>query len=94
MNNSTVRHKTDFQHPDEYKQLIDSPNYIYAINDNKAQELSARKLIENSVIGLLIHHEQDHKPIMLSTNITNSISRWNDSDAPGSCSLEILLAKD
>ena len=39
MNNSTVRHEADFQHPDVYKQLIDSPNYIYAINDNKAQEL-------------------------------------------------------
>ena len=52
MNNSTIRHEDDFQHPDEYKQLIDSPNYIYAINDNKAQELSARKPIENSVIGL------------------------------------------
>ena len=49
MNNSTVRHEADFQHPDEYKKLIDSPNYIYAINDNKAQELSARKPIENRV---------------------------------------------
>ena len=49
MNNSTVRHKTDFQHPNEYKQLINSSNYIYAINDNKAQELSARKPIENRV---------------------------------------------
>ena len=49
MNSSTVRHEADFQHPDEYKQLIDSPNYIYAINDNKAQELSARKPIENRV---------------------------------------------
>jgi len=47
MNNSIVCHEADFQHPDEYKQLIDSPNYIYAINDNKAQELSARKPIEN-----------------------------------------------
>ena len=65
MNNSTVRREADFQHPDEYKQLIDSPNYIYAINDNKAQELSAKKPIENRAIGLLIHHEQDHKPIML-----------------------------
>ena len=52
MNNITARHEADFQHPVEYKQLIDSPNYIYAINDNKAQELSARKPIENSVIGL------------------------------------------
>ena len=52
MNNNTVRHKADFQHPDDYKKLIDSRNYIYAINDNKAQELSARKPIENSVIGL------------------------------------------
>jgi len=49
MNSSTVRHEADFQHPDEYKQLIDSPNYIYAINDNKAQELTARKPIENRV---------------------------------------------
>ena len=49
MNNITARHEADFQHPDEYKQLIDSPNYIYAINDNKAQELSARKPIENRV---------------------------------------------
>ena len=49
MSNSTVRHEADFKHPDEYKQLIDSPNYIYAINDNKAQELSARKPIENRV---------------------------------------------
>ena len=65
MNNSTVCHEADLQHPDEYKQLIDSLKYIYAINNNKAQELSARKPIENSVIGLLIHHEQDHKPIML-----------------------------
>ena len=47
MNNNTVRHKADFQHPDEYKQLINSPNYIYAINDDKTQELSARKPIEN-----------------------------------------------
>jgi len=50
MNSSTVRHEADFQHSDEYKQLIDSPNYIYAINDNKAQELSARKTIENRVL--------------------------------------------
>ena len=35
MNSSTVRHEADFQHLDEYKQLIDSPKYIYAINDNK-----------------------------------------------------------
>jgi hypothetical protein len=49
MNNSTVLHEADFQHPDEYKQLIDSPNYIYAINDNKAPDLSARKPIENRV---------------------------------------------
>ena len=49
MNNITARHEADFQHPDEYKQLIDSPNYIYSINDNKAQELSARKPIENRV---------------------------------------------
>ena len=49
MNSSIVRHKADFQHLDEYKQLIDSPKYIYAINDNKAQELSARKPIENRV---------------------------------------------
>ena len=47
MNSSTVRHEADFQHLDEYKQLIDSPKYIYAINDNKAQELSARKPIGN-----------------------------------------------
>ena len=47
MNNNTVWHEADFQHPDEYKQLIDSPNYIYAIDDNKVQELSARKPIEN-----------------------------------------------
>ena len=40
MNNDTFRQEADFQHPDGYKQLIDSPNYIYAINDNKAQELS------------------------------------------------------
>ena len=45
MNNSTVRHEADFQRLDGYKQLIDSPKYIYAINDNKAQELSARKPI-------------------------------------------------
>ena len=49
MNNNTVCHEANLQHPDEYKQLIDSPKYIYAINDNKAQELSARKPIENSV---------------------------------------------
>ena len=49
MNKSTFRHEADFQHPDEYKQLIGSPNYIYAINDNKAQELSVRKSIENRV---------------------------------------------
>ena len=49
MNNSTVRQEADLQHPNEYKQLIDSPKYIYAINDNKAQELSARKPIENRV---------------------------------------------
>ena len=50
MNSSTVRrHEADFQHLDEYKQLIDSPKYIYAINDNKAQELSAKKPIENRV---------------------------------------------
>ena len=49
MNNSTNRHEADFQNSDEYKQLIDSLNYIYAINDNKAQELSARKPIENRV---------------------------------------------
>ena len=49
MNNSTVFHEADLQHPDEYKQLIDSPKYIYAINNNKAQELSARKPIENKV---------------------------------------------
>ena len=49
MNNSTVHNEADFQHPDEYKQRIDSLNYIYAINDNKAQELSARKPIENRV---------------------------------------------
>ena len=49
MNNSTVCHEANLQHPGEYKQLIDSPKYIYAINDNKAQELSARKPIENRV---------------------------------------------
>ena len=49
MNNITARHEADFQHPDEYKQLIDSPNYIYAINDNKAHELSSRKPIEDRV---------------------------------------------
>ena len=49
MNNSTVHNEADFQHPDEYKQLVDSPKYIYAINDNKAQELSAKKPIENRV---------------------------------------------
>ena len=49
MNSSIVRHEADFQHLDEYKQLIDSPKYIYAINDNKAQELSAKKPIENRV---------------------------------------------
>ena len=49
MNNSTVCHEADLQHPDEYKQLIDSPKCIYAINNNKAQELSARKPIENRV---------------------------------------------
>ena len=49
MNSSTVRHEADFQHLGEYKQLIDSPKYIYAINDNKAQELSARKPLENRV---------------------------------------------
>jgi len=49
MNNSTVRHEADFQHPDEYKQLIESLNYIYAIDDNKVQELSSRKPIENRV---------------------------------------------
>ena len=49
MKNSIVLHEADFQHPDEYKQLIDSPNYIYAIYDNKAQELTARKPIENRV---------------------------------------------
>ena len=49
MNNNTFRHKADFQHPDEYKKLIDSPNYIYAIDDNKAQKLSARKPIVNIV---------------------------------------------
>ena len=49
MNNNTVRHKADFQHPVEYKQLIDYPKYIYAINDNKARELSARKPTENRV---------------------------------------------
>ena len=49
MNNGTFRQEADFQHPDEYNQLIDSPNYIYAINDNKAQKLSARKPIENRV---------------------------------------------
>ena len=48
MNNITARHEADFQHPDEYKQLIDSPNYIYAIDDNKVHELSARP-IENRV---------------------------------------------
>ena len=47
MNISTVRHEADLQHPDEYKQLNDFPNYIYAIDDNKVQELSARKPIEN-----------------------------------------------
>ena len=41
--------EADLQHPDEYKQLIDSLKYIYAINDNKAQELSAKKPIENRV---------------------------------------------
>ena len=46
MNNSTVCHEANLQHPDE---LIDSSKYIYAINDNKAQELSARKPIENRV---------------------------------------------
>ena len=50
MNSSTVRrHEADFQHLDEYKHLIDSPKYIYAINGNKAQELSAKKPIENRV---------------------------------------------
>ena len=49
MNNSTVHREADFQQHDEYKQLIDSPNYIYAIDDNKVQELSARKPIENRV---------------------------------------------
>ena len=49
MNNSTVHHEADFQHLDEYKQLIGSPNYIYAINDNKAHKLSAKKPIENRV---------------------------------------------
>ena len=49
MNNRNVCHEADLQHSDEYKQLIDSPNYIYAIDDNKVQELSARKPIENRV---------------------------------------------
>ena len=50
MNSSTDRrHEADFQHLDEYKQLINSPKYIYAINDNKAQELSAKKPTENRV---------------------------------------------
>ena len=49
MNNSIVRHEADFQQHDEYKQLIDSPNYIYAIDDNKVQELSVGKPIENRV---------------------------------------------
>ena len=49
MNNSIVCHEADFQHPDEYKQLIDSPNFIYAIDDNKVQELPAKKPIENRV---------------------------------------------
>ena len=49
MKNSIVLHEADFQHPDEYKKLIDSPNYIYSINDNKAQELSTKKPIENRV---------------------------------------------
>ena len=49
MKNSIVLHEADFQHPDEYKQLIDSPNYIYAIDDNKVQGLSSRKPIENRV---------------------------------------------
>ena len=35
MNSNTVRHEADFQHLDEYKQLIVSLKYIYAINDNK-----------------------------------------------------------
>ena len=49
MNSSTVRHEADFQYLNEYKQLIDSPKYFYAINDNKTQELSAKKSIENRV---------------------------------------------
>ena len=42
MNNGTFRQEADFQHHDEYKQLIDSPNYIYAINDNKTYRLGSR----------------------------------------------------